>query len=157
MKKLKWCFEVKNGIKIRKPSNEISNSYLELSKSSLKSAETILKQNLLWASVMIYYAEYYALYSFLTKIGIKSENHLCSILLAKFLLGENKTKLIEKHREKRIDAQYYLKVGKEKEVEDMLRDAKFFVADFERITTNLEDEEIERFREKIKKFDLSVP
>lgn len=150
MEKLKWCFKIKDGIRIKKPSNEISKSYLELAKSSLKTAETVLEQNLLWATVMIYYAEYYALYSFLTRIGIKSENHFCSILLVKFLLGKEKVKSIEKHREKRIDAQYYLKVGREKEVKDMLKEAKFFVANFEEFIVNLSEKEIENFREKIK-------
>jgi len=151
MKKLEWCFKIKDGIRIKKPSDEISNSYLELAKSSLKSAETILRQNLLWTTVMVYYAEYYALYSFLTKIGVKCENHFCSILLVKFLLGEEKVKLVEEHRQKRIDAQYYLKVGQKKEVENMLREAKFFVVEFEELVTNLNESEIEKFRQKIYK------
>jgi len=151
MKKLEWCFKIKDGIRIKKPSDEISHSYLELAKSSLKGAETILRQNLLWATVMVYYAEYYALYSFLAKIGVKCENHFCSILLVKFLLGEEKVKLVEEHRQKRIDAQYYLKIDQEKEVENMLREAKFFVTEFEEFVTNLNEKEIEEFRQKIDK------
>ena len=152
MEKIKWCFRIKDGIRIKKPSDEISNSYLELSKSSLKSAEIIIRQSLLWATVMAYYAEYYALYSFLTKIGIKCENHFCSILLVKFLLGEEKVKVIEEHRQKRVSAQYYLKVGQEKEVESILREAKFFVAEFERFVTNLNEDEIKEFRQRIEEF-----
>ncbi len=152
MEKIKWCFRIKDGIRIKKPSDEISNSYLELSKSSLKSAETIIRQSLLWATVMAYYAEYYALYSFLTKIGIKCENHFCSILLVKLLLGKEKVKVIEEHRQKRVSAQYYLKVGQEKEVESILREAKFFVAEFERFVTNLNEDEIKEFRQRIEEF-----
>lgn len=106
MENIKWCFRIKNGIKIKNPSNDIANSYTELARSGLKGAEIMLKQkDFLWATVMIYYAEYHALYSFLAKIGIKCENHFCSILLAKFLLGSKKVKTIEKHRKNRIDVQ----------------------------------------------------
>jgi len=71
MKKLRWCLKIKDGIRIKKPSDEIARSYLELSKSSLRSAETVLKKNdLIWSTVMIYYAEYYALYSFLLKLEL---------------------------------------------------------------------------------------
>ena len=153
MKKLKWCFEIKEGIKLRDPSEEISNSYLKLAKSSLKSAEVMFKhKDYLWTTVMLYYAEYYALYSFLARIGVKCENHFCSILLSKSLLGEEKVKNIEKNKEKRIDAQYYLKIDRENKIRKMLNGAKFFIANFEEFVTSLNKEEVEKFRRKIEKF-----
>ena len=60
-------------------------------------------KDLLWATVTIYYAEYYALYSFLQRIGVKCENHTCSILAVAFLLGKEKTDTINRHKDKRIE------------------------------------------------------
>jgi len=92
---------------------------------------------MLWTTVAIYYAEYYALYSFLQRIGIKCENHSCSILVVTVLLGKDKTEIINSHKEKRIDAQYYMKIGKEGEVEKMLQEAKMFVSMFDEIVSSL--------------------
>ncbi len=102
-KKLSWCFRLKDGIKVVEPNERLSKSYLDQAKSSLLRAEKDLNdKDFLWATVTIYYAEYYALYSFLQKIGVKCENHACSILAAAFLLGEDKTKTINLHKSKRI-------------------------------------------------------
>src|SRR3989338_3869674 len=109
-RKLMWCFRLKDGLRIVESNERLSKSYLEQAKSSLLRAEKDLNDNdLLWATVTIYYAEYYALYSFLQGIGVKCENHACSILAVSLLLGEEKTAIINKHKGKRIDAQYYMK------------------------------------------------
>ena len=107
---------------------------------------------MLWSTVAIYYAEYYALYSFLQKIGIKCENHSCSIAAASELLGEDKTSIINEHKLKRIDAQYYMKTGREQDVSSMLKDAKIFVSAFDELVANISDEEINNYRKKLQKF-----
>jgi len=106
-------------------------------------------KDLLWATVTIYYAEYYALYSFLQRIGIKCENHSCSILAVGFLLGEDKIKIINEHKDKRIDAQYYMKVDQEDKVKRMLIEAQNFISDFDDLVSNLSDKEIKKYRDKI--------
>ena len=69
-KQLEWCFRLKDGLKIVEPNEMLARSYLEESKSSLARAEKNFKdKDLLWTTVVIYYAEYYALYSFLQRIG----------------------------------------------------------------------------------------
>src|SRR3989338_8237185 len=130
-KKLTWCFRLKDGLRIVESNERLSKSYLEQAKSSLLRAEKDLNDNdLLWATVTIYYAEYYALYSFLQRIGIKCENHACSILAVSLLLGEEKIAIITKHKGKRIDAQYYMKVDQANKVMVMLQEAKIFVSNF---------------------------
>mgnify|MGYP001568106353 FL=1 len=110
-KKLSWCFRLKDGLRMAEPNERLAKSYLEQAKSSLLRAEKDLNdKDLLWSTVAIYYAEYYALYSFLQRIGVKCENHACSILTVTLLLGEDKTKTINQHKSKRIDAQYYVKI-----------------------------------------------
>src|SRR3989338_7509072 len=86
-RRLKWCFGLKDGMKVVEPNERLSKSYLEESKSSLLRAEKNFREDdLLWTTVVIYYSEYYALYSFLQRIGIKCENHSCSIFAVTTLL-----------------------------------------------------------------------
>lgn len=148
VRKLQWCFKIKEGLKIIVPNERLAKSYLEQAKASLlRAAKDLEEKDLFWATIAIYYAEYYALYAFLQRIGIKSENHACSILAASFLLGEDKIKTINEHKEKRIDAQYYMKVGKEKDVKAMLREAQYFVSYFDDLISNLTENEIKRYRD----------
>ena len=137
-KKLKWCFRLKDGLRIVEPNERLARLYLQEAKASLERAEKNFKDgDLLWTTVVIYYAEYYALYSFLQRLGIKCENHFCSILATGFLLGEDKISTINSHKDKRIDAQYYMKIDKEEEVSRMLREAKAFVSIFDEIVLNV--------------------
>ena len=146
-KKLNWCFKLKDGLKIVEPNERLSKSYLEQAKLSLLRAEKDFKDDdLLWTTVAIYYAEYYALYSFLQRIGVKCENHTCSILIVTLLLGEDKTKTINQHKDKRIDAQYYMKVDQESKIKSMLQEAKMFVSNFDEIVSNLSESEIKEYR-----------
>ena len=153
MDKLEWCYKIKDGIKIVNPSDEISKSFMELAKSTLKRAGEVLeKKDAVWGSVMIYYADYYALYSFLQKIGIKSENHSCSIDTAGFLLGgKGMIKTINNHMKNRVDAQYYLKTIPENMLVKSLEEAKTFVAVYDEIVSNITQKGIEFFRSKLKR------
>jgi len=151
-KKISWCFKLKDGLRIAEPNERLSQSYLEQAKFSLLRAEKDLDDHdLLWSTVVIYYAEYYALYSFLQRIGIKCENHTCSILTVTLLLGDEKTRTINLHKDKRIDAQYYMKFDQELKVRTMLREAKIFVSNFDEIISRLTESEIKGYRGTISK------
>ena len=152
-KKLRWCFKIKDGLKIVEPNERLSKSYLEQAKSSLLRAKKDFEdKDLLWTTIAIYYAEYYALYSFLQRIGVKCENHSCSILAVGILLGEDKTKIINYHKGKRIDAQYYIKVDQEDKISLMLTEAQNFISMFDELVSNLSDKEIKEYRDKISSF-----
>jgi uncharacterized protein (UPF0332 family) len=152
-KKLKWCFKIKDGLKIVEPNERLSKSYLEQAKSSLLRAKKNFEdKDLLWTTVAIYYAEYYALYSFLQRIGVKCENHSCSILAVGILLGKDKIKIINEHKDKRIDAQYYMKVDQENKVKTMLIEAQNFISGFDELVSNLSEKEIEECRDRLSKF-----
>lgn len=145
--KINWCFKIKEGLEIVEPNKNLSKSYLKEAKSSLARAEKNLQDNdLLWCTVIIYYAEYYALYSFLQKIGLKCENHSCSISAVTHLLGKEKTNTINEHKEKRIDAQYYIRTGKKEQVEKSLTKAKEFVSKFDELISNISEKEINTYR-----------
>lgn len=148
-KRLNWCLKIKDGIKIFYPNENLSKSYLNEAKSSLLRAQKDYEdKDFLWTTVAIYYSEYYALYSFLQKIGLKCENHSCSIMAVEFLLGNDKIKIINEHKEKRIDAQYYMKYGKDKEIQDMLNQAKIFISDFDDLVSNMNETDIKSYRDK---------
>lgn len=150
--KLRWCFGLKDGLRIVEPNARLSASHLKEAQSSLARAEKNFHDgDFLWATVVMYYAEYYALYSFLQSIGIKCENHFCSILAVSHLLGKNKTEIIERHKDKRIDAQYYMKVDKEEQVRSMLQEAKLFFSMFDDLVSNLREHDIEDYRKKLGK------
>jgi len=149
-RRLTWCFKLNDGLRIVEPNERLSKSYLEQAKSSLLRAEKDLNdKDFLWATVAIYYSEYYALYSFLQKIGIKCENHTCSILAVTLILGEEKTNTINEHKGKRLDAQYYMKVDQKDKIIGMLKEAKIFVSQFDNIVSTLTEEEIKTYREII--------
>lgn len=147
--KLKWCCNLNDGLKIIEPEELLAKSYLNEAKSSLRRAEKDFNDgDLLWATVVVYYAEYYALYAFLQRIGIKCENHFCSILAVEKILGKDKLNLISSHKDNRIDAQYYMRTGKQEQVSTNLKEAKIFVAEFDTLVSNLTTDEIQKFREK---------
>lgn len=147
--KLNWCFKIKDGLKIVEPNNRLSKAYLDQAKSSLLRAKKNFEDHdLLWTTVAIYYAEYYALYSFMQKLGLKCENHSCSIFVVGLLLGQNKIKTINEHKGKRIDAQYYMEVGQESKVENMLKESQVFIANFDELISNISDNKIKEYRFK---------
>ena len=72
-----------DGLQIAETYERLAKSYQEEAKASLERTEKNFKDgDMLWSTVVIYYAEYYALYAFLQRIGVKCENHFCSILAA---------------------------------------------------------------------------
>ena len=61
---MSWCFNIKDGLKIVEPNERLSKSYLKEAKSSLLRAQKNLEDNdLLWTTVTLYYAEYYAFHN----------------------------------------------------------------------------------------------
>ena len=149
-KKLNWCFKIKDGLKLLEPNERLSKSYLKQAKASLLRAKKDFEdKDLLWTTVALYYAEYYALYSFLQRIGVKCENHTCSILAVGLILGKDKTRIISEHKEKRIDAQYYMKVDQEEKISDMIREAQTFIGQFDELVSNTTIKEIDHYRKSL--------
>ena len=109
-----WCLKIKSGIRITNPSEEEMESYIKRAEEDINNAEKVPED---WKPIVSYYSVYYALYGILRGIGIKSENHLCSILVFKEILkmceiNTNVVKEVLKLKNKREEAQYYLKEEK---------------------------------------------
>ena len=148
---LMWCFGLKDGLRVTQPNERLARVYLTEAASSLGRAEKNFRDgDLLWTTIVVYYAEYYALYSFLQRIGVKCGNHACSALAARFLLGADSIAILDQHRGKRIDAQYYMKVGRDDDVREMLLEAKKFVSRFDETISGLTEDEIHAHRERLR-------
>ena len=138
------------------PSEDIGDSYSEKSANCLKSAKLLLQNNLYENSIgLSYYAMYNLLLAVLSRIGIKCENHGGSILLLKLLFGENDLyTLISDAKKERIDKQYYVITEKDestKEIADeLLNHAEDFVLKMKLVVKNLNNDSIDKLREKFK-------
>lgn len=151
--KLKWCIKQKKGIKIIAPNDNLSRKYLKESIETLKLIPTVAKANKMWAITMIYYARYFAVYSLLMRIGIKSEIHECTIELSKFLensgmLPKDTYKKLKEEKQKRIESQYYLEdINLPKDLEELRK----FVFTVKETLNKLNDKRIEEIRKTFKK------
>ena len=129
MKKVNFLLKLSKEGKLRliEPSENVKESYLKKSESSLKSAQILLDSNQTEDAVpMAYYSMYNALTALLFKAGIKCENHTGAIILLKELFGIDNSK-IKFAKNERVDKQYYVdfKLTKEDAIE-IINSAKEF-------------------------------
>lgn len=110
MASIEWCFNVKNGLDIVEPNENMSVSYLSMAEESM----FMIKKNeesRIWTASTSYYTMYYCLYSIMMKIGIKCEIHQCSIEFMKYFLNEfysnDDLELIKTALDVRNNLQYY--------------------------------------------------
>ena len=129
MKKINFLIRLKEEEKlfIIDPSEEVKESYIRKSASSLKSAEILLGNGQVEDAVpMAYYSMYNMLTALLYKAGIKCENHSASIIILKELFGIDNSRIMSAKTE-RVDKQYYVdfKITKE-EVGNLIKSAEQF-------------------------------
>ena len=152
MSKISWCKKQKDGIKIQEPNDNLSREYYQNAEESLKVLRSIFatKSNM-WLATTKYYIEYFAVYSILMKIGIKSEIHDCTIAIAEFLeiekvIKSGTSKMLEKDKELRIDNQYYLK---NMPVNIDFEELSDFMISIKDSLSKLDNNKISELREKI--------
>ena len=107
MAELEWCLQVKKGIKLVEPNQNLAKGYEEKAVETLKLLKTI--ESASWRVVFAYYAIYYKVYSLLQELGIKSELHSCTIALLRFLGAEQLANSLEDMKKRRENAQYYVR------------------------------------------------
>src|SRR3989344_6965423 len=110
MVEIKWCKNQKNGIKLVQPNENLFNEYIKTAEETLEVLRSIKDKSKVWLAATKYYCEYFALYSLLMRIGIKSEIHECTIALCKLLekekiIPEGYTNIISEDKQLRIDNQ----------------------------------------------------
>ena len=144
IEKLKWCCNQRKGIELIESKPHLSKSYIEEADETL---ENVFSSKGKWKLITAYYACYSALYSILMKCGIKCEIHDCTIELACFFdFDSNQLKYIKDLKDKRIQAQYYLK---KVELEDE-NGTKDFILRCKVILECLNNQKIEDVRKRLR-------
>ena len=87
MEMIKWCMNLKNGIELGAQNDILCGAYVRKAETALNAASA-LKGNKEWEVSSSYYAMYFSLYAVMSKIGVKCENHNCSIAFMKEFLPE---------------------------------------------------------------------
>ncbi|MBN1897105.1 MAG: HEPN domain-containing protein [Candidatus Aenigmarchaeota archaeon] len=158
MNKVKWCLNVKRGVKLIKPNENLSKSYIKKAEDSLISMRANLREGITdWASSAAYYARYHILYALFMKCGIKSEIHECTLEIAKVVFSEfiqaSRIKQLEKAKIQRINLQYYTdRLVEKNELDQNMETAGDFVMELKGIIESFDEERIEVIRRKIRDF-----
>jgi uncharacterized protein (UPF0332 family) len=108
--RLLWCAQAKNGIVLIEPNDNLASAYIRKSEDAMVAMHSVPSRD--WKITAGYYSLYFSLYSVLTKIGIKSENHVCTIEIMQHLLtaffSTEECEMLEKARRVRVETQYYV-------------------------------------------------
>jgi uncharacterized protein (UPF0332 family) len=136
-----------------KPSENLVKAYLQKSRNAVKSMEVNAQAGLVeWSVSASYYAKYFAVYSLLTKIGIKCEIHDCTITLFEYLFGDIITKEmltdLRNSKENRVEAQYYTQEIRV-ELEQEIKKTKQFLLEIEKVIDGLNPEKISRLQSNL--------
>jgi uncharacterized protein (UPF0332 family) len=150
---LKKCFQWDNGIRTIQPSQNLVKAYREKSRDSIKAMEATRREGLVeWTIETSYYAKYHIVYAVLSRLGVKSENHTCSIALFEFLFKDkispatiNELKL---SKDERVQTQYY-PVTEKFDLENVALKTKEFVLEIEQLMDSFDSNEINRLRNMI--------
>ena len=140
------------------PNENLTKAYLKKAISALNTMNaTVQIKETDWITTTAYYARYFALYALLTKIGIKSEIHDCSIAIARLLaengiLGEDLVNDISNSKQVRIDTQYYVGIElNQASIKRNVENAQKFVLEIEKVIENITPDQTENLRKHIRK------
>ena len=152
-----WCSKQKTGIRLEKPNDLLCRSYLKEANDALVSMNANIKAGLKkWAVITAYYARYNAIYALLSKTGIKSEIHDCSITLMRYLFPDlfdiKFFEELEKSKQQRVDVQYYTnRTINDSDYDKNTESAPDFVLNVEKVAGEISAERIAAAREKLTK------
>lgn len=142
------------GIRIVNPSDNLLRAYLRKARNAMKSMEVNAEAGITeWAVSASYYAEYFAVYALLQKIGVKCEIHDCTIALFEYLFGDSVPRKIiqelQQSKEYRVEFQYYTQEI-EVNINQMIDETKNFVLEVEKIIDSLNPDEIAQLQNSLK-------
>jgi len=155
-RKINWCFNKKEGIKIVEPNDNLARDYLQSSEETLSVLQNLEGKSKIWLATTKYYCEYFAVYALLQKIGIKCEIHDCTIEVSRFLeekgiLPKGSFDLLDFDKQLRIDNQYYLKNRK---VEIDIRKISEFILKIKDKINSITFDEVEEIRKDFSKLKI---
>jgi uncharacterized protein (UPF0332 family) len=151
---LNWCLRQHKGIRLVTSSENLVKAYREKAKNALKSMEINAQAGLVeWAVSASYYAKYFAVYSLLSKIGVKCEIHDCTITLFEHLFCDTVSieiiKDLRNSKEDRVETQYYTQEI-HVDLEQIIKKTKKFVLEIDSIIDGLNSEKIAELQKRLK-------
>jgi uncharacterized protein (UPF0332 family) len=157
-RRLQWCLKQSKGIRVVKPSENLVKAYLQKSRNASKSMEVNAQAGLVeWAVSASYYAEYFAVYSLLSKIGVKCEIHDCTIAVFEYLFSDSmpteSIKELRDSKENRVEAQYYTQ-EMNVDLEKMIKKTKQFMLEIEKMVDSLNSGNISKLQRKLQTLAL---
>lgn len=150
MKNTNFLIKLKKEKKIEavEPNEEIKESYLKDSESYFVSSKMLFKENKLKESTqIIYFSVYYSILALLFKAGIKSENHLGSIILLKEIFGLNNSFVLMLQK-KRVGTYYPDFNLQKQELNELIQKAEEININLFDFISKLTNEQIKIYRNK---------
>jgi len=151
---LKWCLRQERGIRLPCRLTISRRRIWRNHAMSLRSMEVNAQAGIEeWTVSASYYAKYFAVYALLSKIGVKSEIHGCTIALFGYLFStveyHHLVRELRQSKDDRVDVQYY---SRELEVNltDLMQQTKQFVLQIEELIDGLNSEEVAALQKKLK-------
>ncbi|MEK6823913.1 MAG: HEPN domain-containing protein [Nanoarchaeota archaeon] len=150
MKNIKFLIKLKKEGKINlmASSEEVKESYLKDSESYFISSKMLFKDNRLKESTqLIYFSVYYSILALLFKVGVKSENHLGSIILLKELFSLDNLFVLMLQK-KRVGTYYPDFELEKQELNGLIQKAEEFNLNLLDFISKLTNEQIKIYRNK---------
>ncbi|MCW4022059.1 MAG: HEPN domain-containing protein [Candidatus Bathyarchaeota archaeon] len=159
--RLNWCLKQPKGIRLVTPSENLAKAYHKKAENALKSMEINAQAGLTdWAVSASYYAKYFAAYSSLSKIGVKSEIHDCTITLFEHIfcdsISSELLKDLRNSKKDRVEMQYYTQEI-QVDLKQIIKKTKKFVLEIEKIIDDLTTEKITELQNKLKNLQQNRP
>ncbi|GAB7015781.1 HEPN domain-containing protein [Methanogenium cariaci] len=150
--KLAWCAGIKNGIKLVEPNDNLASAYQIKAEEALEAMHSVSSFD--WKISTGYYSLYFSLYSLLMKIGIKSENHSCTIEIMRNLLNEyftpDECDLLDTARRARVETQYYVTTTVSEEFSATLsKRVPRFLVTCKSVVNGLDEKQVQELRKTL--------
>ncbi|MDN7024031.1 hypothetical protein FGU65_03845 [Methanoculleus sp. FWC-SCC1] len=151
--RLSWCAGIKNGIVFVEPSDNLAGAYLKKAEDAMDAMHSVASPD--WKISAGYYSLYFSLYAVLMKIGIRSENHTCTIEVMQRLLGDyftsDECEVLEKARRARVETQYYVASSVSETVSGTLsKRVPRFLVKCRSVIEGLDEKQVRRLRELLR-------
>ncbi len=155
MNQLNWCLNIKNGLEVVEPNDNLCTAYFKKAENALNAAAS-LKENKEWEVSSRYYAMYFAVYALLVKLGVKCENHVCTIEFMKVCLKDffsnGDADLLHKAMIARVDVQYYTdRFVDEKTYQNLKANSGLFLVKCKEASKKINQETVKKIRELLYK------
>ncbi len=145
--------KLKNGLELIEPNNNLCDAYFKKAENALQAAVS-LQENKEWEIASRYYAMYFGLYALLMKLGVKCENHSCTIEFMKQCLADffdkEDVRLFKDAMTARIDVQYYTdRIVEQERYKELKKASPQFLVKCKEVRKKINSEVIKKVRKML--------